>query len=272
MPELPEVETLRRALLPLIPGKRLAALKFYRPDLRFPIPTEPLTKNLPGAVLGDITRIGKYLLLHFSGGAMLWHLGMSGRVEQGPSLTPIHKHDHAVFHFEPDIYLHFVDPRRFGCILWVPDGKGHPLIDHLGPDPLAPGTTAKALKARARTCKGPIKGFLMNATRLAGIGNIYACESLHAAGIHPNRSANKLTLPQWETLLATLRVTLEKSIASGGTTLRDFFSADGSPGYYTLDLAVYGRESKPCKQCGTPIVRKVHSGRSTFFCKVCQKR
>jgi len=272
MPELPEVETLRRAMAPLIPGKRLVEIKFYRPDLRFPIPRETLKQHLTGAVLGDITRIGKYLLLHFKDGAMLWHLGMSGRVQQGSSLQPLHKHDHAVFHFEPDIYLHFVDPRRFGCILWVPDGKGHPLIDHLGPDPLDPRTTAAKMKARAATCKGPVKSFLMNATRLAGIGNIYACEALFTAGINPWRPAHRLSLKTWETLLAALRETLEKSIAAGGTTLRDFYNTNGDPGYYALDLTVSGREGEPCRRCGHPIARRVHTGRSTFYCKACQKR
>lgn len=272
MPELPEVETLRRAMAARVPGKRLIGMRFFRPDLRFPIPAESLERHLTGSVLSHITRTGKYLLLHFRDGAMLWHLGMSGRVQQGASLQPIHKHDHAVFQFEPDLYLHFVDPRRFGAILWVPDGKGHPLIDHLGPDPLDPQTTAAKLKARAATCKGPVKGFLMNASRLAGVGNIYACEALHTAGINPWRPAHRLSLQTWETLLAALRHTLEKSIAAGGTTLRDFYNPDGNPGYYALDLLVYGREGEPCRTCATPIVRRVMTGRSTFFCRVCQKR
>ena len=178
MPELPEVETLRTALIPLVRNQRLIELKFLRPDLRFPIPSQQLKKEMAQTVIQDVTRTGKYLLLHNEKGAMLWHLGMSGRVVQHPHLQPEEKHTHAVFHFAPETYLHFIDPRRFGCILWVPKDEGHPLLDHLGPDPCSEEATAELFKERARTCKGPIKGFLMNATRLAGIGTIYACGAL----------------------------------------------------------------------------------------------
>jgi len=272
MPELPEVETLRKALIPLVRNKILTDLKFLRPDLRFPIPVEQLRKAMRQSVVHDVTRVGKYLLLHNDRGAMLWHLGMSGRVMQRASRKPEEKHTHAVFHFEPDTFLHFIDPRRFGCILWVPRDEGHPLLDHLGPDPFSGEATPELFKERARTCKGPIKGFLMNATRIAGIGNIYACEALFKAGIHPMKQARKLSKPHWDKLLTELRNVLRKSIASGGTTLRDFFSADGTPGYFALDLSVYGKEGEPCPRCKTPIARTVHTARSTFFCKTCQKR
>lgn len=272
MPELPEVETLRTALISLVRNQLLIELKFLRPDLRFPIPTQQLKKEMAQTVIQDVTRTGKYLLLHNEKGAMLWHLGMSGRVVQHPHLQPEEKHTHAVFHFAPETYLHFIDPRRFGCILWVPKDEGHPLLDHLGPDPFSEEATAALFKERARTCKGPIKGFLMNATRIAGIGNIYACEALFEAGIHPMKSANKLSRPQWDRLLTEVRKVLRKSINAGGTTLRDFVNTDGSPGYFALDLAVYGRKGEPCPRCGNPIVRKVHTARSTFFCKTCQKR
>ena len=272
MPELPEVETLRKALVPLVCNKILTDIKFLRPDLRFPIPVKQLQKAMTRTVVHDVTRVGKYLLLHNVKGAMLWHLGMSGRVVQRPSIKPEEKHTHAIFQFEPDTCLHFIDPRRFGCILWVPRDEGHPLLDHLGPDPFSEEATPALLKERARTCKGPIKGFLMNATRIAGIGNIYACEALFEAGIHPMKPANKLSRPQWEKLLDEVRSVLRKSIDAGGTTLRDFFNTDGTPGYFALDLAVYGKEGEPCRHCKTPIVRKVHTARSTFFCKTCQKR
>jgi formamidopyrimidine-DNA glycosylase len=272
MPELPEVETLRRAVSPLVLNQTLIDLKFFRQDLRFSIPVKTLGKTLPGSKIHEIQRVGKYLLLHNDKGAMLWHLGMSGRVVQRASMQPEEKHTHAIFHFSPETYLHFVDPRRFGCILWVPKGEGHPLIDHLGVDPFSKEATPDHFKTLARNCNGPIKGFLMNARRIAGIGNIYACEALFDAGIHPRTPACKLSLPKWGKLLLALRKTLEKSIASGGTTLRDFFSADGTPGYFKLELSVYGRENEPCTRCTTPIKRTVHTGRSTFFCKTCQKR
>ncbi|MFQ5450839.1 MAG: bifunctional DNA-formamidopyrimidine glycosylase/DNA-(apurinic or apyrimidinic site) lyase [Nitrospinaceae bacterium] len=272
MPELPEIETLKRALLPLVKNKTLIDSRFFREDIRFPIPCRILKRELTRKKITGVTRKGKYLLLHSHNGAMIWHLGMSGRIIQYGSMDPVEKHTHAVFHFEGDTFLHFIDPRRFGCILWAPKDEGHPLLNHLGPDPLEAAATAKVLKTRARNCKAPIKSFLMDARRLAGIGNIYACESLFAAPIHPRRPAGKLTLADWERLISALRRTLNNSIASGGTTLRDFFNTDQSPGYYALQLSVYGRENQPCPQCGAAIVRVTHSGRSTFFCKVCQKK
>jgi len=272
MPELPEVETLRRALWPLIGERVLRRARFLRPDLRFPIPADTLKTRLEGRPLRRIRRRGKYLLLESEPGSMLWHLGMSGRVVRRPSPEPVEAHTHAVFEYEPGIFLHFVDPRRFGAILWVPPEGNHPLLDHLGPDPLDPATTAAALYQRARTCRGPIKSFLMNATRLAGVGNIYACEALFEAGISPRRGAHRLRRSDWERLLAGLRRTLEQSIAAGGTTLRDFYQADGNPGYYRLELSVYGREGEPCPRCGQPVRRIVQTARSTFFCPPCQKK
>jgi formamidopyrimidine-DNA glycosylase len=273
MPELPEVETLRRALLPLVKNKTLQQLKFFRKDIRFPIPQEQLGQELTGKTVSDITRRGKYLLLKVPTGDMLIHLGMSGRVVRHPSLEPVEKHTHAIFHFEPDVYLHFIDPRRFGCILWAPKSEGHPLLAHLGLDPLdITTTTPKALKVMAKNRKVPIKSFLMDSKRITGVGNIYACETLFQAAIHPRRPAGKVTLGEWKRIIPSLQEILNNSIASGGTTLRDFFSADNTPGYYTVNLSVYGKENQPCPACKTPIARTTHSGRSTFYCKVCQKK
>lgn len=272
MPELPEIETLRRALIPLVQDHILLEIKFFRADLRFPIPRKKLVEELQGATIKKITRRGKYLLLHIPNGAMLWHLGMSGRVIQYPGMKPVEKHTHAIFKFEPKTYLHFIDPRRFGCILWAPENEGHPLLNPMGSDPFDPATTAQALKAKARNCKGPIKSFLMNSRRLAGIGNIYACESLFAVCMNPRRPADKLTVKDWERLLTALRKILSKSIAAGGTTLRDFFNPDGSAGFFALSLSVYGKEGRPCPNCRAAIVRTVHGGRSTFFCKTCQRK
>lgn len=272
MPELPEVETLRRALLPLVKNKTLAGMKFFRKDIRFPIPQKQLHAGLTGTTISDITRQGKYLLLHAPTGAMILHLGMSGRVIQHDSMQPIEKHTHAVFHFEPNTLLHFIDPRRFGCILWAPKNEGHPLLDHLGLDPLNEATTAKALKVLARKCKAPVKSFIMNSKRLTGVGNIYACESLFQGRLNPRRQAEKVTLREWEIFLTCLKAILNSSITSGGTTLRDFFTADNTPGYYAVNLSVYGKENQPCPYCATPIARMVQTGRSTFYCKVCQKK
>ena len=272
MPELPEVETLKRALLPLVLDKKFERPVFFRPDLRFPIPVDILTKQLPGQTLKSISRKAKYLLLEIETGAMLWHLGMSGRVTQYSTSQPQESHTHAVFSFAPNLHLHFIDPRRFGAILWVPKGSGHKLLDSLGPDPLDSKTNGETLHKHAKTCKGPVKNFLMNARRLSGVGNIYACEALFEAGISPRRGAHRLSRKDWDYLLLCLRRILEKSIAAGGTTLRDFFNANGKPGYFVLDLTVYGKEGKPCKVCGSDIARIVQTGRSTFYCRSCQKK
>ncbi len=271
MPELPEVETLRRALLPLVENKRILGIRFFRKDLRFPIPQDQIKVQVINKKTQRIVRRAKYLLLQVETGSMLWHLGMSGRVIQKNTMDPDEPHTHAIFHFEPDTFLHYIDPRRFGCILWVPASEGHPLINHLGLEPLAPDTTARALKQNARGRKASIKSFLMDSRQLAGVGNIYACESLFKAGIGPKKPAGNLRLKDWEILLQSLRETLEKSIQAGGTTLRDFFNTDGKKGYYIIQLNVYGRENQPCPLCKTPISRIVQIGRSTFFCKSCQR-
>ena len=272
MPELPEVETLRRALLPLVKNKVCTEVKFLRKDLRFPIPQSSLLQGLLNHKIHDITRQGKYLLFQTSKGSMLMHLGMSGRVVSHQSIESQEKHTHAIFKFSKNTYLHFVEPRRFGSISWVPESGKHPLIEKLGLDPFSPELTPKSIKVLARKSRAPIKSFIMNSQKITGIGNIYACESLYKAGIHPTRASGKITLAQWEKWIECLRKILKKSIASGGTTLRDFFNPNGSKGYFSIDLLVYGKEGTPCPKCFQPISRKVHSGRSTFFCKTCQSQ
>ena len=271
MPELPEVETLRRGLVPLIENKTCLEIKFFRDDIRFPIPKAILQQKFKGKIISSITRQGKYLLWNVEDGALVLHLGMSGRMTRRDSIKPQEKHTHVILHFSPDIYLHFIDPRRFGCLVWSSKPDGHPLLNNLGPDPFATETTAQSLKTKAKNSRAPIKAFLMNAKQLAGIGNIYACESLFHAGIRPTRKSGKLTKNDWDRLLTCIRQTLEKSIAAGGTTLRDFYNSDGESGYYAIQLSVYGKENFPCPTCKTPIKRKIRSGRSTFYCQLCQK-
>mgnify|MGYP001394869300 CR=1 FL=1 len=270
MPELPEVETLRRALLPLVKDKVCREIKFFRKDLRFPIPQALINKGLFNKKVSDITRKGKYLLFHAPKGSMLLHLGMSGRMVLQKTIAPQEKHTHAIFRFAKNSYLHYVDPRRFGSISWVPESGEHPLIDNLGCDPFSPDMTAKAMKLLAKKSRAPIKSFIMNAQKITGVGNIYACESLYHAGIRPQKQAGKITLAKWEEWIVCLRDVLNKSIAKGGTTLRDFFDPNGAQGYFSVSLAVYGKEGQPCKKCSNPISRITHSGRSTFFCKTCQ--
>ena len=272
MPELPEVETLRRALVPLVEGKTLKEFRFYRNNLRFPIPIRTLEKKVVGKKIEGVRRKGKYLLFQTSSGAMILHLGMTGRVVQYASHEPEQKHTHVVFRIGEKDWFHFVDPRRFGCLVWQDLREEHKLLRFQGPDPYSPEANAKAMKQVAQKCKGPIKNFLMNGRRIAGIGNIYACESLFKARIHPNRPAARLTLKNWDRLLSEVRTTLDHSIDAGGTTLKDFFDPSGSLGYYFLQLSVYGKDGKPCPECDSMIVRITHSGRSTFFCQQCQKK
>ena len=270
MPELPEVETLRKALLPLVKNKVCHQIKFFRKDIRFPIPQASLRKGLHNQNVSHITRKGKYLLFHVPDGSMLLHLGMSGRMVLQQSVEPQEKHTHVIFKFSDDTYLHFVDPRRFGSLSWVPKSGKHPLIDNLGCDPFSPEMTAKFMKNLARNSRAPMKSFIMNAKKITGVGNIYACESLYHAGIRPQKQAGKVTLAKWDKWIECLRDVLNKSIASGGTTLRDFFAPSGSKGYFSVSLTVYGKEGQPCPKCANPISRLIQTGRSTFYCKTCQ--
>ncbi|MEK9629723.1 MAG: bifunctional DNA-formamidopyrimidine glycosylase/DNA-(apurinic or apyrimidinic site) lyase [Nitrospinota bacterium] len=270
MPELPEVETLRCALLPLVKNQVCSQIKFFRKDLRFPIPQNSLKEGLLNETISDITRQGKYLLFKAPKGSMLLHLGMSGRMALQKSMEPQEKHTHAIFKFSTNNFLHFVDPRRFGSISWVPESGKHPLIDKLGCDPFSDAMKGKTMKALARKSRAPMKSFIMNSQKISGIGNIYACESLYHAGIRPTKQAGKITLSQWEKWIDCIRDVLNKSISSGGTTLRDFFDPNGSQGYFSVSLSVYGKEGQPCPKCSQPISRKIHSGRSTFYCKTCQ--
>lgn len=272
MPELPEVETLKRALLPLVINKTCTEVKFFRKDIRFPIPQTTLHDQFENQQVSQVQRKGKYLLLKVSKGAMLLHLGMSGRVSLQNSMAPMKKHTHAIFRFGSETCLHYIDPRRFGCILWVPQSGEHPLLDKMGPDPFSTYANAKTMKRLSRKCRSPIKTFIMDARRIAGIGNIYACESLYLAGINPKRQAGRVTLLEWDKLISCIRTTLENSISAGGTTLRDFFDPSGTKGYFAVKLCVYGKEGEACQNCKTPISRLVHSGRSTFYCKTCQPR
>ena len=270
MPELPEVETLRRALLPLIKNKICRELKFFRKDLRFPIPQALLSKGLLHKKVSDITRKGKYLIFHAPKGSMLLHLGMSGRVVLQGTIEPQEKHTHVIFKFADKSYLHFIDPRRFGSISWIPESGNHPLIDKLGCDPFSDDMTAKAMKILARKSRAPMKSFIMNSQKITGVGNIYACESLYHSRIRPTKQAGKVTSAQWEKWILCVQEVLNKSIASGGTTLRDFFDPNGSKGYFSVSLSVYGKEGQSCPKCKTPISRMTQTGRSTFFCKLCQ--
>jgi formamidopyrimidine-DNA glycosylase len=297
MPELPEVETVKRGLAPVMEGARLARLELRREGLRFPFPPE-LSQTLNGRMIEALSRRAKYLLIHFSDGmTMIAHLGMSGsyRIEvDGAAETPgdFHharskdgKHDHVVFHLERQdgerLRIIYNDPRRFGFMLLAqtPDIGEHALIRDLGPEPTGNSLDAHVFAAAFENKKAPLKAALLDQTVVAGLGNIYVCEALHRAGLSPKRAAGSLvTLKgkprrQLELLTDAVRAVIGEAIAAGGSSLRDHIQTDGSLGYFQHTFHAYGREGEICPTpgCGATVTRIVQSGRSTFFCPQCQK-
>ena len=271
MPELPEVETARRGIKPYLLGKRVTAVTVRERHLRWPVPTA-LLRELPGQRIAEITRRGKYLLLHTGAGTAILHLGMSGSLRVLPKDTPPQKHDHVDLVLDSGRLLRLRDPRRFGALLWTRgDAARHPLLKDLGPEPLEAGFDGDYLFEASRGRKVAIKSFLMNSHVVVGVGNIYASESLHLAGIHPERMAGKVTRERYGLLAKSIKKVLAAAIKAGGTTLRDFTQEDGEPGYFYLKLRVYDREGKACKRCGGTIVAKVTGQRMTYFCPHCQK-
>ena len=271
MPELPEVETTRRGLLPHLLGRRIRGAVVRNRSLRWPV-TRDLGGKLRGEEVLAIRRRGKYLLFDLRSGHLLVHLGMSGRLSLLPDDAPVRLHDHVDVQLEGSQVLRLTDPRRFGAVLWLRDpAERHVLLRGLGLEPLEPEFTGEALLRLARGRSVAVKHFLMNGRIVTGVGNIYASEALFRAGIHPLRSAGRISRARWDQLAAAVRETLEAALAAGGTTLRDFASADGAPGYFQVQCAVYGREGRPCIRCGTPIRALRQGQRSTFYCPACQR-
>lgn len=270
MPELPEVETTRRGIAPHVVGRRIAACHIHDPRLRWPVARE-LAQTLPGQVVHALARRGKYLLLTLDRGELILHLGMSGSLRIAPCATPRGKFDHVELVFADGAALRLRDPRRFGAFLWTPVAATHALIKDLGPEPLNGDFTGAYLHARARGRSRAVKEFIMDARIVVGVGNIYANEALFAAGIHPARAAGRISRARYERLATAIGATLERAIAAGGTTLRDFYAADGASGYFGQELAIYGRAGEPCTRCGRAIRSAVIGARSSFFCTVCQR-
>lgn len=270
MPELPEVETTRRGIAPYIENKQVTQVVIRNPRLRWPVTAE-LDEKLSGQRIQSVSRRAKYLLLTTATGSLLIHLGMSGSLRILSSYQPPAKHDHIDIVFSDEFILRFTDPRRFGAVLWTTEPLSqHPLLHHLGPEPLDATFDASYLLQRSRKRRVNIKTFIMNASIVVGVGNIYASESLFIAGIHPKLIAAKLTSEQAEKLVSAIKLTLQKAIAAGGTTLRDFRDSEGKPGYFAQELWVYGRQNQPCKQCGHPIELIRQAQRATYFCPHCQ--
>ena len=273
MPELPEVESLVVGARGDLVGHCFASLCFYRPDIREPIPVDRVKEILVGRTIDAVTRRGKYMLMHTSEGIVGIHLGMSGRFVRCHENEPLAKHTHAVFALSEGSQYRFVDPRRFGRIFALDSHEidTHPFFVSLGVEPLdSKVSLAEHLFQRARKKVQPVKQFLMDSTIVVGVGNIYASESLWRAKINPRRKTMKLTRAQWGTLACQIVGVLNDAIKAGGTSFRDYRDKDGNPGYFQQELAVYGREAKPCKRCTALIKRTVQAGRSTYHCPICQ--
>ena len=274
MPELPEVETTRRGILPHIESQRVGRVVLRQRQLRWPISAE-LEADLPGQIIRSVTRRGKYLLLNTDIGTLIIHLGMSGslRILAGASSKQAPgKHDHVDIVFANQQILRFTDPRRFGCMLWQTDAIAeHPLLRTLGPEPLEAAFDTPYLYMRSRGRSAPVKSFIMDSRIVVGVGNIYANEALFMAGIAPRRAAGKISRPRYQTLVKAIQEVLESAIAVGGTSLRDFTNSSGEPGYFKQSLCVYGRGGLPCVQCQQVLTEIRLGQRSTVYCTHCQK-
>lgn len=269
MPELPEVETARRGIEPAVIGQTIDELVVRNPNLRWPVPAE-LAAWLQGQTVRAVRRRAKYLLLDVDSGSVLIHLGMSGQIRVVEPAVSLRKHDHLDFVLGSGAILRLHDPRRFGCVLWQPRGETHPLLQKLGPEPLGPDFSAQRLYAMSRQRKTAVKNFLMDQAVVVGVGNIYASEALFYAGIDPRRAAGRVSLARYEQLAGAVREILGQAIARGGTTLRDYVSPKGEPGWFALELAAYEREGEACNTCQTPIQRIVLGQRASYFCPNCQ--
>ncbi len=276
MPELPEVEVLRRSLEPRLLGQRIEQVEVRSPALREPLNRRSLGR-LAGRRIEALRRRAKYLLIDLEGNSTLViHLGMSGRFTMVPADAPVDKHEHLAFHLaapegEPS-RLRLVDPRRFGLAFALPrqrlETDRH--FAHLGVEPLGDELTAEYLRAAAGKRRGPIKSFLMDARVVVGVGNIYASEALWLSRVHPRRSVARIGAATWERLREAVRDVLGQAIEEGGTTLNDFTDGEGNAGYFQVSLTAYGREGKPCERCQRTLRRIVQSNRSTFYCPGCQ--
>ncbi len=283
MPELPEVETVRAWLAPALSGARVDQVTLKRSDLRYPIPTTRV-QGLVGCTIIAIRRRAKYLLVELrdldsdrSEAIMLIHLGMSGRcwLDVQPDPPQWLKHEHWRMRLVRDdqvCWLRYQDPRRFGALDVIDDVKSHRLLAHLGPEPLSPDWTGTRLYTETRTRKQAIKGVLMDARRVVGVGNIYASEACWRAEVHPNRRASAVSKRSCVRLVDAVQSVLKEAIAAGGSTLKDFVGGDQNPGYFQQRLDVYGREGQPCNRCQTPVVKTTLLQRSTFHCPRCQRR
>ena len=271
MPELPEVETTRRGLAPLAEGRNIAAITIRQPLLRWPI--DGGVQQARGQRVVAMQRRAKWLIWQLEQGHLLWHLGMSGSFrgwKQAPAPGP---HDHVDVQIAGGHLIRYTDPRRFGALFWCPgDPLLHPRLSNLGPEPFDPAFDGRYLYRLSRGRRSAVKTFIMDGHIVVGVGNIYACEALFEAGIHPRRPAGRISLGRYQRLAEAIVRILSQAIEVGGTSLRDFTVGDGTPGYFGQSLKVYGREGAHCPgDCAGTVKRVVIGQRSTFFCPACQR-
>lgn len=270
MPELPEVETTRRGIEPLVAGARVERFAVRERRLRWPIPRE-IERKLTGATMLGVRRRAKYLLLDSERGAAIAHLGMSGSFSVVAADSEPGAHDHYDIVFESGKALRFTDPRKFGSLLWGGrEPLRHKLLADLGPEPFSAEFSGAWLKERSLGRRVAVKSLLMMPAVVAGMGNIYASEALYRAGIHPRRAAGRIALHRYEVLAGAIRDVLGEAIESGGTTLRDFADASGRPGYFAQRLDVYDREGQTCRRCASEIRRTIIGQRASYYCARCQ--
>lgn len=273
MPELPEVETIRRGIEPVITGKKIVAVYILETRLRRPVIAADFARWITGQTITGVGRRSKYLIWVMSNrAALLIHLGMSGHLGLFAPETPQQKHTHIIFDLENNIQVRYRDPRRFGVMEVVPSGMlaEWPSLAGLGPEPLSADFTGASLAGALAKSGRAIKVALLDMRVAAGVGNIYANEALFAAGIDPRRLCRDLNAAEFDSLAAAVKATLSRAIARGGTTVSDYRNALGEAGFFQLELAVYERDKQPCLKCGAVIERVVLGGRSSYFCGCCQ--
>ncbi len=281
MPELPEVETVRRGLIPAMQGRVIERVELRRADLRFPFPDD-FSQRLQGVKIERLDRRAKFLMVELSSGELLtMHLGMTGRFSiEGEgfdifahAIAGNPKHDHVVFHLEDNLKVTFNDPRRFGFMELYRAGEAEKSkrFSELGPEPLSNHFSAAHLNEVLQKKSSPIKSALLDQRVVAGLGNIYVCEALFRAGISPTRISSTIKGKRAEKLAPIVKDVISEAIEAGGSSISDFAQTDGKLGYFQHNFLVYGRENEPCKVCDKPVQRISQSGRSTFFCASCQK-
>jgi len=273
MPELPEVETTKRGIEPYLLGRNIYAIEIREPRMRWPVEDDVL--QMTGQRVNQVCRRAKYILMNCDLGTLILHLGMSGSLRICPHEQELRKHDHFIMRLDKDLEMRLHDPRRFGAVIWHDASKGpidsHPLLCHLGPEPLSNHFNSDYLVSTCHQRKTSIKQHIMNNRVVVGVGNIYACEALFRSGIHPARKAGRIAKARINKLTNEIKLVLKEAIKQGGTTLRDFLREDGSPGYFKQQLNVYDREGKPCHACESKIKKIILGNRSTYYCPRCQR-